>query len=314
MNLSERYLNEVARRLPKTKRDDIRDELRSALDDALESRAGGAEPTDDDAIAVLKDFGPPAAVAASYGGDRYLIGPKLYPQFRTTLRIVLTVLAGLFVLSLAISVLRDLASFANRLGVVLPELVGTAVTSVGIVVIVFAVLERLEVGESIRAKDWDPRKLPVVRDTDLAARFDSIAGVVFPAVILILFNQYRDAIGITVNPGCVLLLNDVFLDNLPWLNASLLLPMALSVFLFWSGRWHWTSRLLKIAFDLFGLFVLHRVCQGVIAARGDLAAAGLPERLVEVLVGAVAVAPALAALLVLAGAAKHLYRAYRSFD
>ena len=102
MELIERYLNEIGRRLPKAKRDDIRDELRSAFDDALESRAVG-DPSEADVVAVLEDLGSPETVAASYSGDRYLIGPKLYPQFKTALRIVVSVLASFVVLGFTVS-------------------------------------------------------------------------------------------------------------------------------------------------------------------------------------------------------------------
>lgn len=325
MNLIERYLNEVGRRLPAAKREDIRNELRSSLEDALESRAAG-EATEDDVVAVLREFGPPEAVAASYTSDRYLIGPKLYPQFLTTLRVVLTVLGALIVLASALSMFgadgSGLARLIERAGDVVGKLIDSGVTALGVVVIVFAVLERLEVGDQIVPKPWDPRRLPAVRDADLVGRFDSIAGIVFPAVILILMNQFKDHVGLRIQPGSFavgvvpgegkLLLNEVFLDNLPWLNTSLLLPMCLSVWLFWSGRWHWWSRVIKIAFDLFGLFVAHRLCQGAIAARTELLAGGVPEAAVAVFVQSARIAPFVVAGFVLFDAVRHLYRGSRS--
>ncbi|MFQ5526737.1 MAG: hypothetical protein ACE5GX_10800 [Thermoanaerobaculia bacterium] len=328
MDLIERYLNEVGRRLSKGQRDDIRDELRSTLADALETR-GDAEPSEDDVVAALVELGSPETVAASYSGDRYLIGPRLYPQFKTTLRVVVTVLAAVVLFGFALSIsgtTSELSKLAMRLGEVFSELLEVGITSVGIVVIVFAVLERLGAGEELTtARTWDPRTLPVVRDVDLVGRFDSIAGIVFPAIILILINQFRDRIGLVVSlsPGdfaagivserpAELLLNDVFLDNLPWLNTSLLLPMALSVWLLWAGRWHWTTRILKIAFSLFGLYVLQRICQGAIAGQGQLLDAGIPETVVEIFVRAATLAPFIIAGFLLYEAAQHLYRAYRS--
>ncbi len=325
MELIERYLNEIGRRLPKAKRDDIRDELRSAFNDALESRAVG-EPSEADVVAVLEDFGSPETVAASYSGDRYLIGPRLYPQFKNVLRIVLTVLAGVVVLGFAVSLFRGdfgLAKLARELVGLVTGLLDSAITSIGIVVIVFAILERLEVGGGVREKRWNPRDLPAVRDVDLTRRFDSVAGIVFPAMILILINVFRDQIGVMVYtgtsvvfglgaPGGRLLLNDVFLDNLPWLNTSLLLAMALSVWLLWSGRWHTSTRILTIAFGVFGLYVFNRICQGAIGARSELLDAGIPERVVELFVTFLEPAPILLAVVVSVHAGKHLYRALRS--
>ncbi len=325
MELVERYLNEIGRRLPKSKRDDIRDELRSALDDALESRAVG-EPSEADIVAVIEEFGSPEAVVASYSGDRYLIGPRLYPQFKTALRIVVTVLASLVVLGFAVSLFDGnlgLAKLAEKLGGLVTGLLDSAVTSIGIVVIVFAILEKLEVGDEIREKRWNPRDLPAVRDVDLTKRFDSVAGIAFPAMILILINQFRDQIGVVVRSGTsvvfgvgarggTLLLNDVFLDNLPWLNTSLLLSMGLSAWLLWSGRWHLSSRLVKIALDVFGLYVVYRICQGAIGARSELLNAGFPTRILELFVRGLELAPIVVAAVVVIHAGKHLHRAFKS--
>jgi hypothetical protein len=329
MNLIERYLNEIGRRLPKDKREDICNELRSSLADALESRSLG-EPSEADIVAVLEEFGPPEKVVASYSGDRYLIGPRLYPQFVTTLKIVVTVIAGLVVLGSAVAVLSS-DSMLPALKVTLTGLVGnlidSALTSLGIVVVVFALLERLDLRVDIprERKEWKPRELPAIRDADLVPRFDSIAGIVFPAIILLLLNRFKEHIGISVrgdgarfaigavsDPGGELLLNDVVLDNLLWLNLSLLLPMALSVWLFWSGRWHLSTRVLRIGCDVFGLWVFMRICQGVVAARGELVASGLPEQIVDLLLRGAELAPLFYALVVVVSGGKHVYDGWQS--
>lgn len=63
MELIERYVHEVGRRLPKKQRADVEAELRSLLMDALEARAGAAPaagaPSEADQAAVLVEFGPP---------------------------------------------------------------------------------------------------------------------------------------------------------------------------------------------------------------------------------------------------------------
>jgi len=328
MELIDRYVNEVGRRLPQGKRDDICSELRSAVDDALEDRSFG-DPSESDIVAVLNEFGSPQAVAASYSGDRYLIGPELYPQFVTTLKVIVAVLAALVVLGSLISMISStpgLESFSTKMAGLVSGLIDSIITSLGIVVIIFALLERLDLRIDFKdkTKTWNPLDLPAVRDVDIVGRFDSIAGVVFPAIVLALMNQFRDRIGIAINAeggpfsvgivsksGGDLLLNDVFIDNLPWLNASLILPMALSVWLFWSGRWSLPTRLLKIAFDIFGVYVLYRICQGAIATRAELVTAGIPEKVVEISVRVAELAPIVVGVLVLVGAGSHLFKAFK---
>ena len=96
MELIERYVNDVGRRLPKKQRDEVRRELRSALLDAVEPSEG--EPSEADVVAALTRMGPPETVAASYRpADQYLIGPELYPDFKRVLGIVMAILLTRFI-------------------------------------------------------------------------------------------------------------------------------------------------------------------------------------------------------------------------
>lgn len=326
MNLFDRYLNEVGRRLPRRKRDDIRDELRSALDDALEARDVD-EPTQEDQVAVLREFGAPKVVAASYAGDRYLIGPSLYPQFVFTMRVVLTVLAGIVFFGFVVSLSTSDAGWGRQMASLVTQLLDTVIMSLGIVVLIFAVLQALDVhdGSTTVTEPWDPLDLPMVRDVDVVSRFDSLAGIVFPAIIVILINQFKDQIGFVLRPddggfavgivsdhGGVPLFNDVLLANLAWINASLLLPMALSVWLFGMGRWRWTTRFLKIALDFFAVYVLRRFCLGLAAQSDQLVTAGLPERVADLFAGLCTTLPLVIGVVVVATSLQHLYRAYKS--
>jgi hypothetical protein len=329
MELIERYLNEVGRRLPKEKREDICEELRSAIDDAIEDRSFG-QPGEDDVAAVLESFGSPQQVAASYSGDRYLVGPELYPQFVTTLKITATVFIALAALGSALAAISS-PSFLDNLGASMARLVNgvidSFITALGIVVVVFALLERLDLKIELggkKAKAWNPRDLPAVRDADIVGRFESIAGVVFPAIVLVLINQFSDrigiwvfsdsgrsAIGIAAGEDGVLLLNDVFVQNLPWINVSLILPMLLSVWLFWSGRWSLPTRLLRISFDVFGVYVLYLICEDLIDAQSQLQAADVPQVLVNLVLRGAEIAPYLVGAAVLLGAVSHLVKALR---
>ena len=64
MDLIERYVQEVARRLPRNQREDVARELRSSLEDSLESRAGVAidQVAESSAVDFLLEFGSPQEV------------------------------------------------------------------------------------------------------------------------------------------------------------------------------------------------------------------------------------------------------------
>jgi hypothetical protein len=278
MELIERYVNDVGRRLPKKQRGEVRRELRSALLDAVESSAG--EPTEERVVEALTRFGPPAAVAASYRpAGQYLIGPELYPDFKRVLGIVMTVLLSLLVAAFAISFLSGPVE-STELGGRLLGLIGSLLDALpvvfGIVVLIFAGLQRLEVKPDRDAREWDPRKLPAVRDADLVGRGEVAFGIVVAGTFLALLHLFKDAIGVVVRPGGELLLNDILVRYLPWASAALLLGMVLRAYLFWRGRWEWPTRIASFAIDVFGLAVLYRIVVAVVAERPSLEVSSLP--------------------------------------
>lgn len=102
MELIDRYVNEVGRHLPEKVRADIEREIDSLLEDGLDDRAAsaGREPDEQMVVDLLKEFGEPQSVAASYHRPRYLVGPALYPTWELIVKIVLTVLAVVTVIEI----------------------------------------------------------------------------------------------------------------------------------------------------------------------------------------------------------------------
>ncbi len=310
MNLIDRYVNEIVRRLPRKQQDDVRQELLSALADALESRVDG-DATDAETVALLREFGRPEAVAASYRPeDQYLIGPPLYPSFKQVTAVVVVVLTGLVALGFAVDLLRgpDDALWVWFLRL-FSELWEAAITGFGIVVLIFGLLQRFENNPTLEQEPWDPRELPAIRDQDVVGHGEALAGIVLPIVFLVLFNVFRGYFGVRVNPGSELLLNEVFLESLPWINLGLVLGIALNTWLLKTGRWHGATRLLDFAIDAYWVFVLFGIAAGVATRESELIDAGVPESVSGLMVKSMAFLPWLVALLVLIGACKALYRA-----
>lgn len=316
MSLIERYVSEIARRLPKRQREDVQQELRSALGDALDSRVEG-EATEEEIVELLLEFGSPEVVAASYRPEsQYLIGPALYPTFRTVTGVVVMVLAGLVVVGFAI----DLAVDPPQGGGVLVSLLGlvtgiwdTALSAFAIIVLIFALLQRFA-GDESEGESWDPRELPDLSDHDVVGRGEAIVGIVLPIVFLALMNLLRGHFGVMVEPGGELLLNDVFQDNLPWLNLALGLGIILNAVLLRTGRWHWPTRLFNWAIDLYWIWALIKISREVVVRKTELVAAGTPEPEAGMLIWAVTLVPWIVGLLVAWGVAKVVYRGFRAVD
>ena len=257
MELIDRYVYEVGRHLPRKNRADIQVELQSTLVDALEARVQG-EPSQGDVVELLKEFGPPQKVAASYWPQgQYLIGPSLFPLFRMVVGIVVTVfiIVQLVLLGIAMVFNQEILTFLSVLDI-FSEMIGSAFTAFSIVVIVFAVLQRFDVRPDTVDADWDPRELPQVEEVDTVSRAGTVAEITFSLVIIAILLFLPDKIGVVISPGMQIILNPVIRNYIPMIILSISLGIALDVILLWRGRWETGTRLAKIGTNLFVIYVL----------------------------------------------------------
>ena len=90
MTWTERYLAAALRSIPDQQRDDVERELRSSIEDGIEERLAAGEDRSTAERAVLEGLGDPSKLAASYTGKpNFLIGPELFPLWRSiVLRVV----------------------------------------------------------------------------------------------------------------------------------------------------------------------------------------------------------------------------------
>ncbi len=287
MNLIERYVHDVGRRLPRRQRADVEAELSSLLQDTLEDRVQG-KPTEEDVIALLKEFGPPEKVAASYRpSGQYLIGPELYPTFKLVIGAVLLGITIALAVANVVGLIFSPAETIN-VGEVLLKFLGSYFQALlgafASVVLVFAILQRLEVRPDVEEDEWDPRDLPEVKDYDIVGRGETAAGIAFTVVFLVLLNVFSDRIGLVFTFGLASQLSNIVSENLAWLNTALLLGLGLNLLLLWQGRWHLFTRLAKIGIDLLWLYIIYQVVTDLAANKASLAEAGLPDPLPSMMV------------------------------
>ena len=261
MNLIDRYVTEVGKNLPLLKgREDIEKELRSTLEDMLEDRISTTGHMRDEAmeIELLKEYGSPQKVAATYNPHPYLIGPRLFPFFLFVLKIVITVVV--FVM-LGLAVLRAVTDtpmmgmdFVNIIGGGLGNAVSAAIAAFGNVVLVFAILERVlpdkEIGGFNDEKDWDPTSLTKEPDPDTVKRGEIIVEIVFTFIGLAILNLYFEIFGAYFFTEDKLffipIFSDVFLKFIPWINAIFLAEIVLDVYLLRNAIWTPFTRIAKV--------------------------------------------------------------------
>jgi len=304
--LFDRYVHEVGRRLPKKQRDDVQAELHSLLMDALQDRLAERgeeeEATEEEQVAILREFGPPAKVAAQYApSQRYLIGPRFYDMY---LLVVVAVagaitVAHLVLLLLAVWNVESVRDFATAFGRVFVDgYLGALLSGLGSVTLTFAILERIFPESTYKARtivtspvpiialtrdssgspfeedqeEWDPRKLPKIEDEDRIEVGSLVAGIVFTVIALVVFNLFPEWVGVSFvgsiddAPRALhtisLLSSVVFETYLPWINISWIASIGLSIVLLRQGRWQRATRVVDFGLSILGAFILSQMVVG----------------------------------------------------
>ena len=190
MDLIDRYLVAVRRHLPKALQKDIIEELADSLRSEAEDRAqkGGRTLTDDDQAELLKKHGHPWLMASRYLPQQQLVGPALYPYYRQALIMVVfwvvlpaTLIGG----ALAAIYAQDSGQMWGR---TLSAAWNGAIYAVGIVTIVFAILESQHV--RLTALDnWEPARLPRPQDGRAVPRSESLFNLVITITFLMLWTD-----------------------------------------------------------------------------------------------------------------------------
>jgi hypothetical protein len=286
--LFDRYVHEVGRRLPKKQRADVEAELHSLLLDALldqsallERDGEDAEPSEEDQVAVLQEFGPPAEVAAGYRPpNHYLIGPRLFQVYRVVVAAVSGALTLAFAILIVLSVLGvedTLASFGSSLWGLLRAWFSALMGAFAWVTLIFAALERILPDAAIPTDDeeegpWDPRTLPQVEDRGRLEVGELVVEVVFTVIALVVFNLFPQWVGLnywaSVDGGLrqwiqvPMLTAEFFALYLPLLNVSWVLRIGLDVVLLRQGRWRRWTRIADFVLVLFSIYILARMVFG----------------------------------------------------
>jgi hypothetical protein len=295
MELIDRYVHQVGRRLPKRLRDDVKAELRSLLLDALEERTGrqaGDETTfiEDDQVAILEEFGPPAQMAAKYQPQpRYVIGPNVYNLYLIVVAAVSG--AGLLASIVSTAVGRLYAGpvgieTLELLGLGLERFFGIALSGIGSTTLVFAALERVIPDLKFKLDDeeeWNPRTLPAIEERDQIKPADLIVQIGIVALLLVAFIAFPDRIGAGayyddgwhVVPS--ILSPEFFSLYLPLMEIRWVLTIILNLILLRQGRWQLGTRIADLLLRGFDISILARLLAGPSILSAQALTSMLPE-------------------------------------
>jgi hypothetical protein len=276
MKLIDRYVAEVGRRLPLVRgRADIEKELRSTLEDMLEDRAQKAGHPADEAmeIELLKEYGAPDKVAGTYNSHPYLIGPRMFPFFTMVLKIVLTILTVVLLVTTGIKIatLSPMAGpqLARAIGEGLASILSAAIAAFGNIVLVFAILERFVPASEFKMneeKEWDPSSLVKEPEPDDVKPWEPILAIVFISIALSIFNFNRQLIALYNFDGetwtVIPLLTEAFFRWLPLINLAWAAEIVLNGMLLRDGRWLMSTRLLSLGIKVVQIVILGLLLSG----------------------------------------------------
>ncbi|MCX6035024.1 MAG: hypothetical protein NTV38_08625 [Chloroflexi bacterium] len=309
-NLIDTYVSEVGRHLPRKTRADIEAEIRSILQDMLDERSQKTgKPVDDDlTLDVLKAYGAPEKVAATYLGERYLIGPRLYPIFMLVLRIVLLVTGILAAIGLGIALSHTIGNPQNAFETIIKAIANFAasiMTALGNIVLIFAILEwalfragaKVDVRSLPKEKEWDPSSLTKVSTPNQVKMGETIVEIVGCFAAIVIFNFYPQIIGFTPSLNSVFengnwssatfvpLLSEAFFYYVPFLTLVWAATIILNIVLLRMGHWTTITRLFTIGLKVINLIIAAAMLSGpsliaidsatLISALGDANAAGI---------------------------------------
>jgi hypothetical protein len=186
-----------------------------------------------------------------------LIGPLLYPTFITVLRAVVGIVLAVSLLGVLLSLSQT--SSTPDLGDFIGGVVGSMVQAAAWVVLVFALVERLNLRRELEKLDqtWDPRSLPAAGNADRVSVVETIFTVIFNTIFIVLLSANLDSLGRFVFPGSDWTSPEIFsaefLRYVPWLIVMLVADVVLAVVTLIRGRWTPLLRVLAIGVNLFGI-------------------------------------------------------------
>jgi hypothetical protein len=189
MDLINRYAHEVGQYLPHRLRADVEAELRSLLADSVEEKAllGGVPAGEELAAQVLREFGAPKDVAGRYAPEpQYLIGPRLYPTYLMAVKVMLPILAAIVLALVVAGRFQEpgeppsLAVFVRATG----RFLWGALENLGIMTLVFALVERTDPGAGGGLEAWILRASARERSIDLLLPAESFALYAIAVLVL----------------------------------------------------------------------------------------------------------------------------------
>lgn len=238
MELIERYIYAVTRQLPQTQREEVAKELRSDIQDMVDSASGTEKAK---TKKVLESLGHPELLAQRYtDATQYLIGPKWYGIYLFTLKKVGYVAIPVVAIIIILNVLLDAPQDQSFIKTIIESIfwfIGTLMQTVFWVTLCFVLIERNE--KHIKKEDlmleWSVDSLPELPKERSVKLFETLvnSALYIGLAVFIMLNQY--VIGLGGNDGSHISFFNASLQT-AWLPAIIALLLGLAIKELWIAK------------------------------------------------------------------------------
>lgn len=252
MNLIEKYIQEVTRRLPERNREDIALELRSTIEDMLPD-----DYTEQDVENVLTQMGDPVLLAREYRDwPQYLIGPRYFEVYMTLLKIGSCIGAAIALIAYLAQQAVGFTGEESFLSLFPTFIIGAAGSVIEAAMQVFfwttlsfAIVERTDPskdGKPFTLKKWSPDDLKDVPDRAKERRishFEVFGGLFWTAVWGTVYYHADHLVGIYhSDTDGMEFVTPIFNQEIlhmywPAMIMIIILEIALSLFKWKNGKW-----------------------------------------------------------------------------
>ncbi len=191
MKLVDRYVHDVARRLPEKQRADVAKELKVEIEEMIEGRSGGKVSRKQAAYDVLVELGSPSRLADSYRErPRFLIGPDYYEPYifllKTIFAVVLPLLTFIVWMTEAMSVTHTPLSLIIK---ILGVLFDASIHIFFWTTLSFVFVQKMAAGQP-HDYNWKPEDLPELPPEQEITRGESFFAIAW-SVFAILATLYQ---------------------------------------------------------------------------------------------------------------------------
>jgi hypothetical protein len=272
MELLDRYLQAIKKHLPWQRQDDIVAELRANLESQLEEKESelGRPLTTQEAEEWLKQLGSPMQMAAPYQAQQYLIGPAVFPIYRTVLKIAFIWAIIIYTIATAAVMLAATPSWTALLWAVL-RVPAILMTTAAWVTLVFAVLEYAVTHNCTKlptmvapSAGWSPGALPPLSQEAISGKkphvfANAVAEVILGFIILVWLLLVPRHPYLLLGPGALYLASSPFQLAPVWVPvywcivALNILQLGWNAENLWRGRWQKPQPVKRAVLGTLGL-------------------------------------------------------------